>query len=52
VTLRARAIKKAVENNRDLPTVPEELEYPVPAEIARGLGYDFDDREGNSPTTP
>lgn len=44
VTLLAHAIKDAVANNRPLPDVAEEKEYPVPAEIARSLGYDFDDQ--------
>ena len=45
VTSMAHAIKDAVETNKDLPAVPEEHEYPVPAEIARSLGYDFDIEE-------
>ncbi len=44
VTSLAHAIKSAIENNAVLPTVPEEKEYPVSAEIACSLGYDFDEQ--------
>ena len=47
VTPLAHAIKLAIENNSELPSVPEEIEYPVPAEIARSLGYDFDPQENS-----
>lgn len=41
VTSLAHSIKDAVANNKPLPDVPEEREYPVPTEIAHSLGYDF-----------
>ena len=45
VTSVAHAIRNAVKDGLDLPTVPEENEYPVPAEIARSLGYDFENQD-------
>ena len=42
VTSLAHEIKRAAENKTDLPVIPEEKEYPVSAEIACSLGYDFD----------
>jgi uncharacterized protein DUF4291 len=40
VTGLAHMIKEAVENDKAMPAVPEEREYPVPADIAHRLGYD------------
>lgn len=45
VTGLAHAVKEAVENGKTVPTVPEEREYPVPAEIAHMLGYDNSGQE-------